>query len=119
MPQGLLKIARILSRPYEAFATAYSTGNPDVLRREAALVQDIFKADGNWGIAEQCLENFRRLGIKALTHTYSTLSVETIASRDFDVTGSRTGSLTTDSLEGYILDMVGQPEPLQWDHTLC
>ncbi|KAF3902515.1 hypothetical protein ABW21_db0204507 [Orbilia brochopaga] len=104
-----LKAFRVLARPYEAFATAYCTGNPDILRREAALVREIFQQDGNWGLAEQCLENFRRLGIKALTHTYSTLSVETIASRDFDVLGSRS-SISAEDLERYILDMIDRKE---------
>ncbi|KAJ6261111.1 hypothetical protein Dda_3776 [Drechslerella dactyloides] len=104
-----LKACRIMARPYEAFATAYCTGNPDLLRREAALIKEIFQQDGNWGLAEQCLENFRRLGIKALTHTYSTLSVETIASRDLDVLGSR-GSISTEDLERYILDMIDRKE---------
>ncbi|KAF3921915.1 hypothetical protein ABW20_dc0101380 [Dactylellina cionopaga] len=97
-------------KPYEAFATAYATGNPDLLRREAALVKEIFQQDGNWGIAEQCLENFRRLGIKALTNTYSTLSVEAIASRDLDVQVSRNGTTSLGDLERYILDMIDRKE---------
>ncbi|KAK6361404.1 hypothetical protein TWF730_005136 [Orbilia blumenaviensis] len=110
IPQATAKACRILGRPYEAFATAYATGNPDLLRREAALVREIFMADGNWGIAEQCLENFRRLGIKALTSTYSTLSIEAIASRDLDVLGSRAGNTSPEELERYILDMIDRKE---------
>ncbi|KAF3936719.1 hypothetical protein ABW19_dt0201161 [Dactylella cylindrospora] len=110
IPSHTLKIARTLSRPYEAFATAYATGDPDLLRREAKLVKPQFEKDGNQGLAEQCLENFRRLGIKALTHTYSTLSVETIASRDLDVQGSRSVATSPDDLERYILDMIDRNE---------
>ncbi|EPS44261.1 hypothetical protein H072_1776 [Dactylellina haptotyla CBS 200.50] len=110
IPPPTLKACRILGRPYEAFATAYATGNPDLLRREAALVKEIFQQDGNWGLAEQCLENFRRLGIKALTSTYSTLSVEAISSRDLDVLGSRNNSTSLEDLERYILDMIDQKE---------
>ncbi|KAK6536762.1 hypothetical protein TWF281_000977 [Arthrobotrys megalospora] len=110
IPVSTAKGCRILGRPYEAFATAYATGNPDLLRREAALVKEIFQQDGNWGIAEQCLENFRRLGIKALTSTYSTLSIEAIASRDLDVLGSRSGTASPEELERYILDMIDRKE---------
>ncbi|EWC46713.1 hypothetical protein DRE_03958 [Drechslerella stenobrocha 248] len=105
-----MKACRIMGKPYDAFATAYVTGNSDILRREAALVKEIFQQDGNWGLAEQCLENFRRLGIKALTHTYSTLSVETIASRDLDVQSSRNGTTSPEDLEQYILDMIDRKE---------
>ena len=96
-----------MSKPYEAFATAYATTNPDILRREAKLVREIFQSDGNWGLAEQCLENFRRLGIKALTHTYSTLSVETITNRDLNVKdGDISAPMSHFEMEQYILDMV-------------
>ncbi|KAK6539623.1 hypothetical protein TWF694_009831 [Orbilia ellipsospora] len=110
IPQHTIKGCRVLGRPYEAFATAYSTGNPDLLRREAALVKEIFQQDGNWGLAEQCLENFRRLSIKALTNTYSTLSVQAIASRDLDVLGSRNSATSLEDLERYILDMIDRKE---------
>ncbi|KAK6503283.1 hypothetical protein TWF481_008310 [Arthrobotrys musiformis] len=110
IPAPTARACRTLGRPYEAFATAYATGNPDLLRREAALVKEIFQADGNWGIAEQCLENFRRLGIKALTSTYSTLSIEAIASRDLDVLGSKATTTSPEELERYILDMIDRKE---------
>ncbi|KAF3190348.1 hypothetical protein TWF788_009145 [Orbilia oligospora] len=110
IPQSTARACRIVGRPYEAFATAYATGNPDILRREAALVKEVFQTDGNWGIAEQCLENFRRLGIKALTSTYSTLSIEAIASRDLDVLGSRASTISPEELERYILDMIDRKE---------
>ncbi len=108
IPQTNLRMLRTVSRPYEAFATAYATGNPEILHREVNNVHQDFLQDGNWGLAELCLENFRRLRIQALTHTYSTLSVETIAAREYSaLPGSGVEkNVGAKDIEEYILDMV-------------
>lgn len=100
------RVYRALAKPYEAFALAFRSGNPDALRSEVGQLVDVFRQDNNTGLAIQCLEAFRRVQIIALRDTYVTLSTEEIAKRDLEVTGRGGEAGGREATEAVILGMV-------------
>lgn len=97
---------KALTKPYEAFALAFKSGNTELFRQEAALLSDVFRQDGNTGLAVQCMDVFRRMQIVALRDTYVTLSVEEISKKDLEVVGRGGDVGGKEETEGVVLGMV-------------
>ena len=105
------RILRALTKPYESFALAFKTGDAQLFRQEIGLTSEVFRIDGNAGLAAQCMEAFRRTQIIALRDTYVTLGVHEIAQKKFDVTGRGGDVGGEEETERVILGMVGWPQP--------
>ena len=58
---------------------AFSTKDTDALAKAAQDGMEAFTRDGNWGLVQQCIEALADRQIRALTQTYMTLSLETLA----------------------------------------
>jgi len=98
---------KALSKPYEAFANAFISGDISQFRLEIESTGDIFNCDGNSGLAAQCTDVFRRMQIIALRDTYVTLGVPEIAQKKFDVIVRGDDIGGDEETERIILGMVG------------
>jgi hypothetical protein len=102
-PQSITRIYKALTKPYEAFANAFVSGDVHVFSQEIALTSSVFEQDINAGLAAQCVKAFRKQQIIALKDTYVTLGVDEIVQKNFDVAKAVGGSQDTEQL---ILEMV-------------
>lgn len=99
-----------LAKPYKSFATAFASGDVNVLQQEVAVTAEEFAHDDNSGLAEQCIKAFRKQQIIALQDTYVTLGVDEITQRSLDA--SSTASSNSAETERFILGMVNSPPSL-------
>lgn len=110
MHQNCHRIYKTLTKPYEAFATAFTSRNPETFAKEAAQIMNVFESDFNGGLARQCMESFRRQQIIALQDIYVTLGVDEIAAKKFDVSGRGGDTGGKEETERVILDMIERGE---------
>jgi COP9 signalosome complex subunit 3 len=97
---------KALAKPYEVFATGFVSGETDTFQREIESTAEVFRLEGNVGLAVQCMDAFRRKQIIALRDTYVTLGVDEIAQKNFDVTGRGGDVGSREETERVILGMV-------------
>ncbi len=64
---------------YVEFSVAFATKDTDALAKAAQDGMEAFTRDGNWGLVQQCIESLADRQIRALTQTYMTLSLDTLA----------------------------------------
>lgn len=64
---------------YGDFSTAFATKDPAALAKVAAEHAEHFTRDSNFGLVQQCIESLADRQIRALTQTYLTLNLETMA----------------------------------------
>lgn len=101
---------KALTKPYDAFAQAFKSGSTEMFRTEAALLSDVFRQDGNTGLAVQCMDVFRRMQIVALRDTYVTLSIEEISKKNLEVVGRGGDAGGKEETEGVVLGMIERDE---------
>jgi len=101
---------KALAKPYEVFATGFVSGETDIFRREIESTAEVFRLEGNAGLAVQCMDAFRRKQIIALRDTYVTLGVDEIAQKNFDVTGRGDDVGSREETERVILGMIERDE---------
>lgn len=73
--RGLKSLASI----YDQFAQLYAKYELSATARAIELNQELFKADNNYGLVQECLAAQQRFVVKRLTRTYLTLSLADIA----------------------------------------
>lgn len=76
----MLRNLRSTAQRYVDFAAAFSTKDMGALTKCASENLEAFTKDGNWGLVQQCIESLADRQIRALTQTYLTLSLDTLAS---------------------------------------
>lgn len=64
---------------YVDFAQAFITKDTASLAKSATENAEAFTKDLNWGLVQQCMESLGDRQIRALTQTYLTLSLDTLA----------------------------------------
>jgi COP9 signalosome complex subunit 3 len=78
-PMMMRNLKSVCSR-YVDFANAYATKDPVALTKCATDNAEYFTKDNNFGLINQCMEALGDRQIRALTQTYLTLNLETLAS---------------------------------------
>eukprot|EP00877_Chromochloris_zofingiensis_P003663 jgi/Chrzof1/13298/Cz07g28020.t1 len=101
-PSKVRQVVEGESRAYQELSTAYTSHNPDKLRKAAEQHMAVFSQDNNVGLVKQVLASLPVRTIQRLTQTYVTLSLADIAT-----TAGLTGP---DEAESYILRMVASGE---------
>ncbi|KAK9363369.1 hypothetical protein V1504DRAFT_385686 [Lipomyces starkeyi] len=76
---------RAFARAYDHFAVAFENGDPTVLKLVWNQINNIFSADGNYGLALHALTAFRKQRIQKLRKTFITVPMEYIDSKDVDI----------------------------------
>ncbi|KAK9374133.1 uncharacterized protein V1513DRAFT_446762 [Lipomyces chichibuensis] len=91
---------RAFARPYDHFAVAFENGDPTVLKLVWNQINNIFSADGNYGLALHSLTAFRKQRIQKLRKTFITVPMEYIESKDIDILENGP------STKGFVLAMI-------------
>ncbi|KAK9369920.1 hypothetical protein V1509DRAFT_617930 [Lipomyces kononenkoae] len=76
---------RAFARPYDHFAVAFENGDPTVLKLVWNQINNIFSADGNYGLGLHALTAFRKQRIQKLRKTFMTVPMKYIESNDVDI----------------------------------
>lgn len=112
--KGMAKILQTYAKAYEIFADIYETGDSELLMKENPDASVIFEADGNAGLAIQCLASFRKFKIAALRDTYATLSMSLLLQKGekfiTDKTLGRKHQPLEQEMEQIILSMISSGE---------
>lgn len=86
-PALMMRNMKSMSGPYNEFATAFTTKDMPALQIIATENSELFMKDKNWGLVHQCMESLGDRQIRALTQTYLTLNLETLA-KDANLSGT-------------------------------
>ncbi|KIW89453.1 uncharacterized protein Z519_09609 [Cladophialophora bantiana CBS 173.52] len=72
---------RALARPYESVAEAFKGSNIGQLRAEIEAGNHIWQDDGNYGLAVEVYQAFRKFAVQKLSRTFAALSIAEVAKR--------------------------------------
>ncbi|KIY03213.1 uncharacterized protein Z520_01680 [Fonsecaea multimorphosa CBS 102226] len=79
--QTAIKHIRALSRPYEAVAEAFKGSDVEVLRAEIEVANLVWQDDGNYGLAVEVFQAFRKFAVQRLSRTFAAMSIAEVATR--------------------------------------
>ncbi|OAG38772.1 hypothetical protein AYO21_06967 [Fonsecaea monophora] len=79
--QNAIRHIRALARPYEAVADVFKGSNVELLRAEIEAGNHIWQDDGNYGLAVEVFEAFRKFAVQRLSKTFAALSIAEVAKR--------------------------------------
>ncbi|KAI9808708.1 MAG: hypothetical protein M1825_003860 [Sarcosagium campestre] len=75
------KLLSTLAKPYEAMASAFSSGSYSRFFAEASVGQQIWNADKNAGLVKQAATHHQRFAVLNLSKTFSTVPLSYLESR--------------------------------------
>ncbi|OAP65465.1 hypothetical protein AYL99_01437 [Fonsecaea erecta] len=79
--QNAIKHIRALARPYEAVTEAFKGRDVEKLRTEIEAGNLVWQDDGNYGLAIEVFQAFRKFAVQRLSRTFAALSIAEVATR--------------------------------------
>ncbi|KAH8704691.1 putative COP9 subunit 3 [Talaromyces proteolyticus] len=98
------KVYKALARPYDAFASAFVSGDWEKLRAEAEFGQSIWRMDKNTGLVQQALLAFRKQSVLRLSATFAAVTTIDVARR------ALSNMIDINATEQYILSLAIQQQ---------
>ncbi|KIW27912.1 uncharacterized protein PV07_07609 [Cladophialophora immunda] len=77
--QNAIRNIRALARPYEAVAEVFKGSSIELLRAEIEAGNQIWQDDGNYGLAVEVFQAFRKFAVQRLSRTFAALSIAEVA----------------------------------------